>query len=274
MKKQITLGVLLAAITATNIQAETINFGIVPQQSAKKLAKLWTPINAYLSEKSGLKIRFSTAQDIPTFEKRLLAGEYDLAYMNPYHYTVFHKSPGYEAIVKQKDKRIKGILVVKKESDVQSLEQLNGATLAFPSPAAFAASVLPRAKLAKDGINIEPKYVSSHDSVYLTVARGLFPAGGGVVRTLNNTDPKVKENLRVLWTSPGYTPHAFATHPNLGKETRQKLQEALLAMNKDAEGQALLKSINFKGMEKAQNSDWDDVRGLNIKLLDHLLEKK
>lgn len=252
-------------------QAQTLTLGIVPQQSAKKLARLWTPICTYLSKKVGHEIRFSTANDIPTFEKRVLEGQYDIAYMNPYHYTVFHERPGYQAIAKQKNKKIKGIIVVPKESELTSLNELDGKTLAFPAPAAFAASVLPRAKMAKDGIDITPQYVSSHDSVYLTVSRNIFTAGGGVQRTLNNTSTEVSEKLRVLWTTPGYTPHAIATHPDLDTTIKNKLQKALIEMNTDPEGQALLKSISFKGMEIADNEDWDDVRDLNITLLEHLL---
>jgi phosphonate transport system substrate-binding protein len=262
---------LVFSFIAVPVKAETLTFGIVPQQSAQKLAKLWTPINAFLSKKVGVKILFSTANDIPTFEKRALAGEYDIAYMNPYHYTVFHQEPGYEAIAKQKDKQIKGIIVVAKDSPLSSLEELTSETLAFPAPAAFAASVLPRAKMAKDGIDITPKYVSSHDSVYLTVSRGLFPAGGGVMRTFNNTAPEVREGLRVLWTTPGYTPHAIAVHPRLSNDLKTKIQQALLDMNDDPEGQALLASINFKALAMAEDKDWDDVRELNIKLLEHLL---
>ncbi|MCP4598396.1 phosphate/phosphite/phosphonate ABC transporter substrate-binding protein [Neptuniibacter sp.] len=272
MMKKILCVMLLGFFATVTAQAETITFGIVPQQSAKKLARLWTPISSYLSEKAGVEVLFSTAQDIPTFEKRLLAGEYDMAYMNPYHYTVFQQKPGYDAIAKQRDKRIKGIVVVHKDSPIQSLTELNGQTLSFPSPAAFAASVLPRAKMEKDGINITPKYVSSHDSVYLTVSRGLFPAGGGVMRTFNNTATEARENLRILWTTPAYTPHAIAVHPRVSQGVKEKLQQALLSMNEDEQGQALLKTINFKGIETAKNKDWDDVRGLNIKLLQHLLQ--
>lgn len=254
------------------VNADSLSFGIVPQQSAKKLARLWTPIFKYLSEKSGESIRFSTAQDIPTFEKRLVAGEYDIAYMNPYHYTVFHQVPGYQAVARQKDKRIKGIMVVRKDSPLTELSELNDHKLAFPSPAAFAASVIPRAKMELQGVQFTPQYVSSHDSVYLGVVRGFFPAGGGVMRTLNNTAPEVRDQLRVLWTTPTYTPHAIAVHPRLSAETVEKLKQALLSMNEDPRGQALLKSINFKGVELAENADWDDVRALNIKLLDELLK--
>lgn len=266
------LATFCAIAIFSTVQAQTLTLGIVPQQSAKKLARLWTPICTYLSKKVGHEIRFSTANDIPTFEKRVLEGQYDIAYMNPYHYTVFHERPGYEAIAKQKNKRIKGIIVVPKDSKLTSLQELDGNTLAFPAPAAFAASVLPRAKIAKEGIKITPQYVSSHDSVYLTVSRKIFPAGGGIQRTLSNTSTEVSDQLRILWTTPGYTPHAIATHPDLDTKIKNKLQKALIEMNTDPEGQALLKSISFKGMEIADNKDWDDVRDLNITLLEHLLK--
>jgi len=158
------------------VHAETVTFSVVPQQSASKLARLWTPIVTYLSEKTGHDVRFTTAKDIPTFEARLAEGQYDFAYMNPYHYTVFSSAPGYSAFARQKDKRIKGIVVVRKDSTLRDMEELEGERLAFPSPAAFAASVLPRSHLRTEGIGFTPQYVSSHDSVYLGVARGLFPA--------------------------------------------------------------------------------------------------
>ena len=82
--------------------AVSLSFGIVPQQSAGKLAGLWTPILTYLSRKTGYAIHFKTARDIPTFERRLAAGDYDLAYMNPYHYTVFSRRPGYRVFAAEK----------------------------------------------------------------------------------------------------------------------------------------------------------------------------
>ena len=253
--------------------AETLTFSVVPQQSASKLARLWTPILAYLSDKSGVKIQFTTAKNIPTFERRLAEGRYDFAYMNPYHFTVFNRTPGYQAFARQKNKKIKGIVVVHKDSSLSDLTELDGENLAFPSPAAFAASVLPRARLKRDNIHFQSSYVSSHDSVYLGVSRGVFPAGGGVMRTFNNTDPEVRKNLKVLWTTKTYTPHAIAAHPRVDQETVEKVRAALLSMNDDPAGKALLKTINFKGMQSASNADWDDVRGLGLALLDELVKQ-
>ncbi len=263
--------VLLAG--AVSVQAATLTFGIVPQQSAKKLAKKWTPILRYISAKTGDDYTFGTAKNIPTFEKRLADGQYDIAYMNPYHYTVFNRQPGYLALARQKDKKIKGIMVVHKDSPLQSLSELANQKLAFPAPAAFAASVLPRAQLTTDKIPFKPAYVSSHDSVYLNVAKGYFPAGGGVMRTFNNTAPEVRAQLRVLWTTRTFTPHAIAAHPSVDSAAVSRLSQALVGMNTDPEGRALLKTINFKGMQLAQDKDWDDVRNLGLNMLDQLIKQ-
>lgn len=244
--------------------AETLVFGIVPQQSAQTLAQMWVPVMKELSKKTGKHIIFSTAKDIPTFEQRLANQEYDIAYMNPYHYVVYSETSGYRALAKQSDKQIQGIVVVRKDSLLTSLQDLDGMTLAFPAPAAFAASIIPQAVMKELGINIKPKYVSSHDSVYLNVFREFSNAGGGVVRTLNNTPAAVGDNLRILWRSNKYTPHAIASKQGVSDETRKSVLDALLALNEKPKYQKLLEVIEFKGFEGANDKDWDDIRALEI----------
>jgi phosphonate transport system substrate-binding protein len=259
--------VCCAATVCADEPSDPLTFGIVPQQSAARLAALWGPILAEVGQRSGVGLEFRTAPDIPTFEQRLADGVYDLAYMNPYHYRVFSADPGYRAFAKQRDKRIRGILVTRRDAAVDSIEALAGTQLAFPAPAAFAASILPRAALTREGIDVEPNYVRSHDSVYRAVAQGLYPAGGGIERTFENTDPTTREQLQVLWRSQGFTPHAFAAHPRVDPEPLERVREAMLGLNADARGQTLLDAIGFqKGIASAEDADWDDVRALQIDL--------
>jgi len=249
---------------------EVLTFGVVPQQSASKLARLWTPILKHISQQSGLKLRFTTAKDITTFEKRLAAGEYDISYMNPYHYVVFSKTPGYRALSKARDKQIKGIIVAHKNSKISSLTELDNSTLAFPSPAAFAASILTRSDLESQNVKFKPKYVSSHDSVYHAVAKGFYPAGGGVLRTFRNMALEARSQLRILWTTKGYTPHAIAAHPRIDHRDIQKIQLALTNMDQNTDGKKLLHNIKIKGFENATDQNWDDVRKLNLNQLSDL----
>lgn len=246
----------------------TLTFGVVPQQPAGELAKIWIPILNFLGEKSGFTLRFATAKDIPTFEQRLAAGEYDFAYMNPYHYTVFHQAPGYRVLAREKDKKLKGLVVVRKNSPYTDIAGLRDALVAFPGPAAFAATILPQAEFAKKDIRVVAKYVSSHDSVYLAVARGLYSAGGGIPRTFENLAPEVRGQLRILWSTPGYTPHAIAAHPRIPDETAARLQATLVEMADTRQGADLLQAAGFQGLTAARDAEYDDIRRLELKQLD------
>lgn len=265
---------ILALLTGTVHAAagKVYTFGVVPQQSATELAETWGPVLAWLSARSGIELRFATAPNIPTFEQRVANGEYDFAYMNPYHFTVFNDKPGYRALARAKDQRIKGIVVVGKDSPISDLNALSGKTLVFPAPAAFAASILPRAELRRQGIDFKPRFVSSHDSVYLNVAKGLYPAGGGILRTLELLDEPVRRQLRVLWTTPGFTAHAIASHPRMEEAVRERILQAMLAMNSDAKGLEILAKIGFKGVEAARDGDWDDIRRLKIQPSDSQIQ--
>ncbi|CAH6781747.1 Phosphate ABC transporter substrate-binding protein [Vibrio chagasii] len=254
--RAILLSLLVTPISS--LAAKPLNFGIVPQQSAEKLARQWMPILQYISKEIGQEVRFATKSSIPLFEKELSKGSYDITYMNPYHYTVFSQSNGYIAIAKAKNKKIKGVIVVKKESDISTVQELEGKKLAFPSPDAFAASILSQSFLAQNNIDIEPVYVRSHDSVYHNIAQGNFVAGGGIYRTLNAMQPEVSDKLTVLWESKGYTPHAIAVGPHVSKDLRKRIQQAITSLeNVHPE---LLSPLKIKGFEQAKDSDWNDVR--------------
>ena len=81
-----------------------ILFGILPQESAIKLARAWVPFIKRLFEETGVSVRFATLKDITSFKQCLARGAYELAYMNPYHFTVFNKLSGYRATVGQSDR--------------------------------------------------------------------------------------------------------------------------------------------------------------------------
>lgn len=244
----------------------TLTFGVVPQQPAVELASQWAPVLKMLTEKTGLTLDFETAKDIPTFEKRLAEGRYDIAYMNPLHYVEAHDTVGYAAFARESRALIQGVIVVPENSSVKTIQDLNGLRVAFPSPGAFAATVLPLAILKKQGVHVTPAYVGSHDSVYLAVSKGFFPAGGGIRRTFEKNPAEVRDTLRILWETPQYTPHALAALPRVSQADVAKLLAALIALNDDQKGRLLLERLHFKGFQAANDADWNDVRSLGLSL--------
>jgi phosphonate transport system substrate-binding protein len=257
----------LNAYAAESNQAKPLVFGVVPQQSPSKLARKWLPLLKFISQKSGVELQFATAPDIPTFEKQLAEGHYDIAYMNPYHYVVLSKQVGFKALVHEQDKKIQGIIVAFKDSKIDKLEDLSSQTIAFPAPASFAATLIPKANLAQQHISFKSEYVDSHDEVYRNIVAGRFVAGGGIMRTFNALPDYFREQLKIIWTSQGYTPHAIATHPRVNDDIRQKLLAEFLAVSKSEKASELLIPLLMKGFTAAEDKDWNDVRSLNIQLM-------
>lgn len=256
---------IMSFISSAN--AHTLVFGVVPQQSASKLARNWIPLLQFISEKTGVPLKFATAPDIPTFEKRMAQGFYDIAYMNPYHYAVLSEQVGFKALVHEKNKKIKGIIVAKKNSDINTLEDLSRQTIAFPAPASFAATLIPKANLTQKNISAQSQYVNSHDAVYRNIIAGRFVAGGGIIRTFKALPDNLRDQLKIIWTSEGYTPHAIATHPRVTDDTRKLLLSGFLDFENSQAGLELLSTLGMKGFIEAKDQDWDDVRGLDIHLL-------
>lgn len=246
--------------------AKVYTFAVVPQYSATQIKETWQPFLNFLSEKTGEKFELIVEKTIPLFEEGLKNQKYDFAYANPYHFVYFNKIGHYHAFARAKDKKIEGIIVVKKDLPIESIKELEGKQLAFPAPAAFAATLLNLAELKKQGIITEPTYVKNHENVYKGVARGLFTAGGGVKRTFNVLDNETSSELKILHTTKAYTPHAFVYHSRVNKPFIEKIQSTLILLESDKSGISFLNSMKIKGLIISKDIDWNDVRELGIDL--------
>lgn len=250
------------ASTKPCVANQVFQFGVVPQQEASKIVRSWLPLLKYLKKQTGYSFVLPPVKNIPVFEENLARGNYDFAYMNPYQYVVFNKHMRYTAFAKAKDKKIKGIIVVEKESAVNSIKELNNKEVVFPSPLSFAASMVTRADLSRANVNIIPRYASSHDGVYNDVVNKKYVAGSGVIRTFNAMADDIRKNLKIIHETRGYTPHAFAAHPDIPIKIRLVVQEAMRTMNSTKEGQMILDELKIEGITSAHDKDWDDVRSI------------
>lgn len=246
------------------VRAETYTFGVTPLKAASRLAEEWGPLLDEVGRRAGLRLVFRTAPSIPAFGERLAAGEYDFAYMNPYHYKLSSEHPGYRAIAREKDRPLEGVIIVNKGSRFMTMEDLQGATLIFPTPLAFAASLLTQAELDIRGIEIRARYVQSHDSVFRGVATGSFDGGGTIMKVFQTTDPELARNVRVLAKTAAYRPHPIAVHPRVSAEARERVRKAWISLGSDKAGKELLKGIAFAGVESAEDKDYDDIRALRL----------
>ncbi|MGB0846357.1 MAG: phosphate/phosphite/phosphonate ABC transporter substrate-binding protein [Thiolinea sp.] len=259
------LSLLLPVVVTASEDKAVLKVGVVPQFSAEKIAKIWEPILAAVSKDVGVKLQLDGSLDIPSFEKRFNKGEFDIAYMNPYHAIVANKEAGYEPILRDVGRTLYGILVVKKGSDIKSVADLAGKKVAFPAPNALGAALIPRAEFAtKHKIKVEEMYVSSHSSVYLNVILGIAQAGGGVQKTLLQQPDEIQGQLEVINKTAEVPPHPVTIHPRLGGELRDKVRAAFLKLGESVEGREMLSKIPMKVVGETKLSDYDVLREMGL----------
>lgn len=244
---------------------QVLTFGITPQQSPAELAKVWGPICQYLSKLTGYQVQFKTSKDLNTFWTDTGAGVFDLVYINPPRYVNAHAMLGYSAFAKDSDSPLVGIIVARKDGPA-SVEELHGKKLAVPNLIAFGAAQIPQAYLRGKGIDITLAAVNSHDSVYRTVEKGLYPAGASNLRIFGTLDPAKQAQFRVLWKSDPLPPFAYAAHPRVSPKVIERIQRAMLEMDDNSEGRALLAVLNVKAIVAAHDSDYDVMRKMKLKL--------
>ena len=234
-----------AACLGEQSATKTYRFDVVPQLPAAKLFTTWSPLLQRVGQDAGLCFDLRIAATIPEFEDKLLKGEPEFVFLNPYHAVLAYQKKKYQPLLADSEDLLTGILVVRADSPIKHIDELKDKNISFPAPNAFAASLLIRAELAKKKININPVFVKTHSNVYRSVIGKDALAGGGVNNTLDNEAPEVRQQLRVLYETPAYTPHPVATHPSVPAAVRDRFLKAMLKLTQDEEGRKLLNAINL-----------------------------
>jgi len=263
------LGALLAAVLTVlagpaRAEAPVYDFGVLPQVATAKLADMWVPFLARLSESSGVKLRFVTAPDISAFGTRAAAGSYAFYYHNTLAYV--QSDDLYTAFAREIGAKTAGVLVVAKDAKLTRLSDLKGGTVAIPSAGSFGAAVLPLFAIQQEGgldlqKDVKVVVAGSHEAGYQAVLQGKATASGGLTRTFGLLPQDARDRLRIFYNTKEYSPLPFAARKDVPPEAVAKVQKALVEFSKDPSNAPLLEALNMKrGFEAAKPADWDDVR--------------
>ena len=239
---------------------------VVPMFSPTVVHRDWGPLMKVLEQRTGYHFKLVTADSFNFFEKQIFNGNVDFAYANPYQTLIANRQQGYIPLVRDGQRRLTGILVVRKDSSLQQVKDIEGKKIVFASPNAFAVSLYMRAMLSeREGISFIADYVGTHSNAYRQVLLGRAAASGGIYRTLRKERPEVQENLRVIYEVPSTITHAVIANPKVAEEVRESVQKLLLELSATEKGQTLLNSIFLPQPIKADfERDYAPLNSLNL----------
>jgi len=258
--------VAFTAFYAAASHAETTyNFTVVPQFKPAQLQKEWSPLLERISRETGFKLKLVIPANTLKFEGEISKGTPDFVFLNPYQAVLGMKAHGYIPLLRDK-KPLSGILVVRKDSQYKKLSDLDGATIGFPSPNAFGASLYMRALLTDDQkIKFTPRYLNNHNLVFRHVILGHVAAGGTVNAALNDEEAEVKNQLTILYKTPESASHPIAVNPRVPDQVRKAVVASLMNMQQDVEGRAMLADVRLPNLVDANyKNDYQQLEKLNI----------
>lgn len=264
--RKLSLAALISMSMLAPVNAKDVySFGVVPQFEARKLSEIWVPILDQLEQRTGVEFQMVGSPRIPEFEQAFLNGEFDFAYMNPYHSLMAFSAQGYRPLVNDGGRMLFGILVVQKDSPIQSAAELDGKKLVFPAPNALGASLLMRADLDTIfKVTFKTNYVSTHSSAYLNVALGEADAAGGVMGTFRAQPAEIRDRLRIIYQTRKVPPHPVVVHPRVPKEVQEKVRQAFLDMAATQEGAELLSKIPMRAATSVDEESFYSLREMNL----------
>ena len=147
-----------------------------------------------------------------------------------------------------------GIIVVKKNAGINTLADLKGRIIAFDEPHSTSTSILPRMFLEEKKLKLmEVKlhgrvnpdaigYIYGADGSSVNVlVTGKADAAVTIHRDFDRLKPEIRDSLKVLGTTIAAPRNLVAIRRDLEPRLAKDLKEILFNMDKDPEGQEVLK---------------------------------
>lgn len=248
MKRRSLLALCLAALTSGLLAqpvmaAPTLTVGLIPAEDSQAMLENSKQVIDSLQKQLGIPVKAFIATDYNGIIEALRAKKLDVAYLGPFSYVLASSVANVEAFAVAETKKsgrsfYKSMIIVRRDSGIQNLEQLKGRTMAFVDPSSASGHLFPSAGLQK--INIDPnKYFSrvifsgSHDASILAVANKKVDAAAVADRILGAAVAKGavrQDDLNVVWSSPDIPESPMVWRRDLDPAFKQKIAAAFAAV--------------------------------------------
>ena len=241
--------------------------GVHPLHNPSKLIDVYGPLADYLSEQlPGIKIQVEASKNYPAYDKKIEKERFDFSLPNPYQ-TIKSLDNFYQVINQVGERDLfRGLVLVRKDSNIKKVKHLNGKKIAYPAPTALAATMMPQLFLQKHGLDLRKTktlYVGSQESSIMNVYLGHTSASATWTipwLDLQKNQPEIADELQVAWTTDSLPNNSFMYHrKKVPLETALQVQKILSNLHTHSVGQGLLKKMNVDRFYFAENKTYGPV---------------
>jgi phosphate/phosphite/phosphonate ABC transporter binding protein len=235
-----------------------------PTETVRKYRPFLSFLAKRMSEELGetVTIKMKIAKEYEAGIDQLAVGTVDFARFGPASYVhLVRKNAEVQLVAmesKKGEKRFKGVIVVHADSEIQSLEQLNGKSFAFGDELSTIGRYLAQAHLLEAGISSAElqnfAYLGRHDLVGEAVGAGRFSAGA------------LKESTYKKLVAKGVPIQVLMSFDNVTKpwlasaDVPERVVVAMRQVMLSSENEDIVRKISKNGFLEGFDSDYELVR--------------
>lgn len=247
-----------------------IKLGILPRLSAMEMNAMFSSLADYLSREVGEKVTLVIPKDFDAYKDMIKSDHVDLGFANPLVYVQLKKDKNLEPIALAAEPkwgtRFRGIVIVRKDGAIDTLQGLKGKKLIFvdKSSAVYLTGML---LLSKTGLDLAKDFTmlpfaKKVDNVTMAVFNKA--ADAGVIREddLDKMKDKVDiSQLRII----GYTEYVpnwpVFSLPKADKGNIAKIKDSLLKLKPNgAKSEEILGPAKLTGFTSTSDKDFEQLR--------------
>jgi phosphonate transport system substrate-binding protein len=270
--KKILAALAIVCCFSTSGLAQEFVLGLIPELNVFRQMERHKPMADYLSAKLGVPVRLTMLSRYGNIIDSFVSSKMDGAFWGSFTGAMAIQKLGVVPLARpvwtDGTSTYQGLVFARRDSGIDSVEQLKGKSFAFVDHATTAGYLYPLALLREKGVTNIDKFFSSyffsgsHDAAILSVLKGEADAGAAkntVYQLVAKDHPEITRELKILGQSESVPSNTLCVRKNLDPSLMKKLSDALLNMDKDPQGQAVLKEYGAVRFIPTPEADYAPV---------------
>ena len=275
---------MLLYFSAAAFGAEEILIGLIPEENIFTQMDRHRPLAAYLTMKLGIKVRFTILSRYGDVLDRFMSRKMDGAFFGVFTSALAMGQLDAEPLVHPVNldgsSTVQSYIFVRKDSNISRVGEMKGKRMAFVDKATVTGYLYAFSFFREQGAEDlqtyfrEVSFTGSHGSaIYSVLDRraDIGTAKSKIFDRLVKKEPGIKEELVIIARSPELPDTTLFLRKDFSRDRRFQIREALLGMDKDAEGLEVLKRLETQKFIEANKSDFRPFfeiaqkAGINVK---------
>ena len=251
---------------------ENLVIVLLPEMNVFIQKQRFTPLAAYLSENLGIEVRLTILSSYGEVIEKTRTGEVDAAFLGSFTAALAISQLGFVPLARPINmdgtSTYYGQIFVRKDSNIKTVADMKGKSLALVERATTAGYVFPMAWLKRQGIDDISAYFSdyfftgSHDAAIDAVLNNRADVGSAkntIYEQMRESNPRIDNELVILASSPRVPSNALCIRTTLALQYKKQLKDLLLNLHQDPKGTEVLKKLGAKRFVETGRDDYQPV---------------